>query len=286
MNENQNRHAYLIMAHTNFDQLQALVDLLDDARNDIYLHIDKKVQTLPVITTQKSGLFMTERVNVMWGGYSQIRCEMTLFRAAAEGHYQYYHLISGMDLPLKTQDDIHQFFLENNGKEFMELLPVSGDNHKLRSRTQYYHLLADIAGSGQDLRGKGLRTLNRTLVSLQKALHIRRKDIVALYKGANWVSITDGMVHYLLSQEEILHKQFRMSFCADEMFLQSIAMASPLHGNITGETMRAIDWERGRPYTYRAEDVPALLASAGLWGRKFDRRADPEAIQAVVDALK
>ena len=285
MNENQYRHAYLIMAHTNFDQLQALIDLLDDARNDIYLHIDKKVQTLPTITAKHSGVFLTDRVNVVWGSYSQIQCEMTLFRAAAEGHYQYYHLISGMDLPLKSQDDIHGFFREHNGKEFIAIDPAAEITKDFRPRTQYYHLLTDYAGNGKSLFRKGLRFLDRTLVSLQKTLHISRKEIVTLYKGANWVSITDAMIHHVLSQEEVIEKQFKLSYCADELFLQSVAMASPLRENITGKYLRAIDWKRGMPYTYRAEDVPGLLASECLWGRKFDRRVDPEAIRAVIEAL-
>ena len=37
-----NKHAYCIMAHGNWEQLQMLIDVLDDERNDIYLHIDKK----------------------------------------------------------------------------------------------------------------------------------------------------------------------------------------------------------------------------------------------------
>lgn len=285
MRENQMRHAYLIMAHTNFDQLQTLIDLLDDERNDIYLHIDKKVQTVPAVTTKDSGLYLTDRVNVVWGGYSQILCEMTLLRAAAQGHYQYYHLISGMDLPLKTQDQIHRFFQENNGKEFISIDTVTDRAKQLYSRTRYYHFLANVAGSGRDLRSRGLRELDRMMVSVQKALGISRKEIVPLYKGANWVSITDAMVQYLLSQEEVLEKQFKHSFCADELFLQSLAMASSLRDRITGEYMRAIDWERGSPYTYRKEDVPDLLASESLWGRKFDQRVDSAAIDAVVEAL-
>jgi len=286
MKDNQMRHAYLIMAHTNFDQLQALIDLLDDARNDIYLHIDKKVQNLPAVTARHSGLFMTDRIDVVWGSYSQIRCEMTLFRAAAEGHYQYYHLISGMDLPLKTQDEIHAFFKEHNGMEFIAIDPVTETTKDFSFRTQYYHLLTDYAGNGKSLFRKGLRFLDRVLVSAQKALHITRKGGAALYKGANWVSITDTMVRHILSQETAIEKQFRLSYCADELFLQSIAMESSLRENITGTCMRAIDWHRGSPYTYRAEDVPGLLASENLWGRKFDCRVDPAAIAAVVAALK
>ena len=36
------KHAYLILAHTDMVQLQRLISCLDDRRNDIYVHIDKK----------------------------------------------------------------------------------------------------------------------------------------------------------------------------------------------------------------------------------------------------
>ena len=35
------KHAYLIMAHNNPYILKKLLNLIDDKRNDIYLHIDK-----------------------------------------------------------------------------------------------------------------------------------------------------------------------------------------------------------------------------------------------------
>ena len=38
-----NKHAYLIMAHGNFELLEKLLRQIDDPRNDIYIHIDKKV---------------------------------------------------------------------------------------------------------------------------------------------------------------------------------------------------------------------------------------------------
>ena len=37
------KHAYLIMAHNNFYILEKLLHLLDDPRNDIYVHIDKNM---------------------------------------------------------------------------------------------------------------------------------------------------------------------------------------------------------------------------------------------------
>ena len=44
---NNNKHAFLIIAHGKFNQLQILLNLLDDERNDLYVHIDKKAQIPP-----------------------------------------------------------------------------------------------------------------------------------------------------------------------------------------------------------------------------------------------
>ena len=38
----EDKHAYCIMAHGNWKQLQMLVNVIDDERNDIYLHVDAK----------------------------------------------------------------------------------------------------------------------------------------------------------------------------------------------------------------------------------------------------
>ena len=38
------KHAYLIIAHNNFYILKKLIALIDDERNDIYIHVDKKTK--------------------------------------------------------------------------------------------------------------------------------------------------------------------------------------------------------------------------------------------------
>ena len=82
-----NRHAYLIMAHNHFDFLKDLLLRLDDPRNDIYLHVDAAASDFhPEEFTNllsSSRLFLTDRLRVHWGGYSQIAAELTLLRAAS-----------------------------------------------------------------------------------------------------------------------------------------------------------------------------------------------------------
>lgn len=40
------KHAYLIIAHNDYPVLEALLSMLDDERNDIYLYIDKRSYSL------------------------------------------------------------------------------------------------------------------------------------------------------------------------------------------------------------------------------------------------
>lgn len=109
------KHAYLVMAHNQLDLLKVLIQCLDYEENDIYIHLDKKWKNIDYneiysAANKSKIVVIKERVNVKWGTYSQIACEMCLLENAVSEHYQYYHLMSGMDLPLKSQKEIHDFF--------------------------------------------------------------------------------------------------------------------------------------------------------------------------------
>ena len=94
------RHAWLIIAHNEFDILQRLVSMLDDARSDFFVHIDAKVHELPALKVERGRLFMMEnRVDVRWGSVSQIEVELALMETALQhGPYDHYHILSGTHL--------------------------------------------------------------------------------------------------------------------------------------------------------------------------------------------
>ena len=64
-----NKHAYLIMAHNEFHILEKLILLLDDSRNDIYIHIDSKVKNFNFKyyeqLVKESNIYFIERVTYM-----------------------------------------------------------------------------------------------------------------------------------------------------------------------------------------------------------------------------
>lgn len=289
-----NKHAYLIMAHHQFDLLKKLLLLLDDDRNDIYVHIDRKAKNFNYNEyyhlLRKSKLYFTDRTSVVWGGYSQINCELLLLKKSIIQNYTYYHLLSGVDLPLKTQDDIHTFFRQNHGAEFIHFdQPIY--NPANNSRLQYFHFFQDKIGRTKSI----LSHIEKISLWLQEKLNINRlrKTNLPLQKGANWFSITNDLAHYVVNQEENIRRIFKHSLCCDEVFLQTIVYNSKYRNylyykdldNNYISIMRYIDWKRGTPYIFQNEDYEQLINSKYLFARKFDSSVDKLIIERLSQYL-
>ena len=285
------KHAYLIMCHNNYQILHKLVQLLDDPRNDIFIHIDKKASNdsdlRESLHTQYATLHFTRRINVNWAGYSQIHAELILLEAATQSDHAYYHLLSGVDLPIKTQDEIHSFFRDNYGKEYMQSEDSGISSELFSYRLQHYHFLQDYIGKQHTLFHRMLRVLEAKSLQLQAKLPVNRLNKIhfPLYKGANWFSITHNMALYILSRKKDIRFYFKHTVGADEIFLQTLAMQSPYAPNIVNDTLRCIDWHRGSPYTFRCEDFDLLMNSGKLFARKFDSQIDMDIVNDIYNAL-
>ena len=277
------RHAYLILAHKNPGQLRKLIALLDDPRNDIFVHVDRKTPFRPedwTRTCRHSGLYFLERrLRINWGGVSIMRCELALLEAAAaRGRYDYYHLLSGMDLPIKDQDTIHAFFDEHSGAEFINFWEMKDDTG---DRFHYYTLFPEGA------RNFLTHFLNDTFKSLQKAVgHSINKD-VDFRSASQWFSITDELARYVISKKDWLEKVFRHTCLCDEIFLATLVWNSPFREKVYQGDMRFIDWSgNGRhPRTFRMEDWDSLMSSPQFWARKFDESIDSGIIDRIYGHL-
>ena len=106
------------------------------------------------------------------------------------------------------------------------------------------------------------RGADRAFVGLQRLVGYRRRPFGPYQKGSQWFSITEGFARYVLEREDAVRRFFRHSFIPDELFIQSLLIASPYFDNIYDyrdwngptQSMRHIDWERGQPYIFRAAD--------------------------------
>ena len=282
------KHAYLIMAHTQPELLKKLLKMLDNERNDIYLHIDSKAKDYPLdeiaAVLQKSKCIFTERTDVKWGSYSQIHCEMVLLKEAVKTEHAYYHLLSGMDLPIKSQEQIFAFFEKYKGLEFVDEDGATISEAAL-SRVKYTHKFYGKAGSVKDILGT-LSVKGQKLLGVDKT---QKYGNIIFQKGRNWFSITHGLAKLVVEKEDWIQEVFGQSVCGDELFLQTVARNSEYAEKICNpNTMpevpdtRYIDWKRGsnnNPYVFREDDFEELKNALGLFARKFDLNVDKKIVE-------
>lgn len=291
------KHAYLLMVHNNYFNLEILLKMLDDERNDIYINVDRKVRNFPdaffINVVHKSKLFLYHEVSVNWGGFSQVQCEMFLMKQAASGLYKYYHLLSGADLPIKTQDDIWSFFEKNEGFEFVQF--DDGRLNQFRKeftrRVDKYHFIQEYRKCSNKRIIKGALTwLAKGLLGLQVLLRIDRwsRQKLILKYGSQWFSITHDFVTFLLENEDRIRDLFTLTQCPDESFVQIMLFNSTFRercyqfaGNHRQSgNLREINWEKSsdpaHPYVWKREDLEYLFSSPNLFARKFDENLDRE----------
>lgn len=282
------KQAYLIIAHRDDIVFYTLIKMLDDSKNDIFIHMDKKNYQYDIekvnSCVKKSSIYHVERTNVTWGGESLINVELRLLKKATNvGKYQHYHLISGADLPIKTQEQIITFFEINSNKEFVRF---EKESFTYQDRIRYYHPLQDKVGRSHNLILRGSEML---LLQIQKILHIHRNKNIDFQKGTQWFSITDGFARYVVEKEKWIKKVFKNTYCCDEVFLQTLLINSPYKYNLYHREydndphaiMRLIDWNRGKPYTFRVTDYNELCESDMMFARKFDSSVDKEIVEKI-----
>ena len=290
------KHAYLLIVHEYNGILEKLLKSIDDQRNDIFIHVDKKTKGFPFekikLILKSSELYFIDRVSVYWGGYSLVEVEKELLKNALQrGNYRYFHLLSGVDLPLKSQDEIHQFFIENDGKEFIS---IHNAEFKDYFRVKYYFIERIMSCRDKSISTYFLKKIHGLFLRIQKLFLIQRNKNYNFYKGSNWFSITNDLAKYIIENEKEIEKRYKYTFCADEIFLQSIVMNSKFRDNIykylkeekTEAAMRYIDWERGTPYTFKKEDCNLLVNSGMLFARKFSENTDKEIIEMIYNNSK
>lgn len=301
----EGKHAYLIIANNKFDQLAYLLELLDDTRNDIFLMIDGKSDLQPDKikllrrSISKASLYFSNRINIFWGSYSQIKAEMCLFQLAREtGHYVYYHLISGVDLPLHSQEYIHNFFDQHPNKVFLTMTSnLAFKRAKIMNRVIYDHYFIKYsAHSLYNLKyGKLFRVLEKVNLGIQKISGLgamRKRNLPEIRYASNWLSLDESSVDFLLGNEARIKKIFKHAFLCDELFVPTVLFSDskfedklywdePVH-DVPDElqgNLRYINWWDGSPYVWQDKDIAVLKEAASmghLFARKFDLEQTPK----------
>jgi hypothetical protein len=105
--------AHLILAHSQPQQLNRLINALQHPDAAFYIHLDRKTDSRPFLELiqGKNIFFVRKRENVRWGAYSMVQATLNGFEEilAAGVAYRYVNLLSGQDYPLQSSEKIHEW---------------------------------------------------------------------------------------------------------------------------------------------------------------------------------
>jgi hypothetical protein len=273
--------AHFIMVHKDPAQISRLVKQLLTEDCDIYLHVDKKVNDKPFrqLLQNSRVKFIAKRVDVVWGGFSQIRATINgikeIFNSGAT--YHYINFISGQDYPIKKISDFYRFLNDHNGKEFIEFHPPEERPEVTKLRFFKYHL--------SDSRFKGRYLIQVILNTILKKKEFPIKDFKLVWK-AQWFTITPDAAKYVigfLEDNPKVERFFRYCWGVDELVFQSVLYNSHFKLKLYNDNLKYIVWIKGNasPQTLSINDFDSISQSGKFFARKFDAKTDESILDKI-----
>lgn len=287
------RKAVLIQCHMVTSSLIYTVNTLSECDCiDVYIHVDLKSNIDDFLFLSKSNVnLLDKRISVEWGRISQVDATLLLLNVINEKKYDYISLISGDDIPTKPIDEIISFLIKNKGKEFLGVRPKK-EEAEYEKRVKY-----------KFPRFFFIRNKKNVNVLFEKIFWVifsfgffENKDfskLPTLYKGCNWFTLTGDCVAYLkgyIKNNNDFYLAFKNSYCADEIFFQTIIMNSRFHENINTafqfddslSALRLIEWgvAPDNPKIFSLDDLEYIRKSESIFCRKIAKDISVEELES------
>lgn len=298
--------AYLILAHTDPEQLYNLTRSLD-YESRIFIHLDKKsdIRKFKEYDYPSSVSFIEDRVKVSWAGFNMVVATLNLMKVAMEHSKDYSHLVllSGLDYPIKPVQHLHEFLNNHSKTQFIRFIKVEDSPEhylKIFSRHAFKNpLLPDI---NHPVLNKGVVFIDKVIrkaITVIASFH-KKKPLINItpYFGSQWWAITPECALYILDfvkQNPTFTKYFQTAFAPDEYFFHTIIGNSPFLPYSTGlqeyegrGTYRMANLHVIHPslaYVYTVEDFDELKNTDKFFVRKVTSSSSSPLITKIKNEL-
>lgn len=267
------RVAHLVITYTNPLQTERMIRRMQHPGFDFYIHVDKKIDINSHAFLEKipNVYLIKDRVNVIWAGYNTVEATLRsvkeIFRSGK--HYDYIHLMSGQDYPIKSPDEIHDFFSANKGKEFMEFAHFDQWAEESYPRIREYHLT--------NFRFPGRYYFQW---AMNKFLPVRKAPLsMEFYGSSMFWALTGDCLKYiveLLEKNAKLRRFMQFTWGSDEFIFQTLVLNSAFKKNVINDNLLFLDREKGaaHPNILTFNHLQRMVQSSKFFARKFDLSKD------------
>lgn len=199
-----------------------------EALCNVYVHVDLKFEPRDfVFDAMPPGLrFLSERIDVRWGGFSLVEAEIALMKAALADGFDHFLLISDDTVPLLSADEIVRR-LET--PESWHPVGITDLPH-IRSRYDQFYC-ADLSVSNPKKQVLEYQPSDaELLLELHMAIKAGKVALPGLFWSSNWKALPYEDVVFVVeacADKGRLHQSFKFSFIPDEHYIPTILGRRP-----------------------------------------------------------
>ena len=187
----------LVLAHKNLLQLSRLIRHLQ-SDFDVFVHLDDRSNMQVSDFSEFNRTRVIKKFRTTWGSLGIVRATLELFTLASSGgRYDRFVLISGQDVPLKTNKELIEFFELHRNVDFVQTEALTGKNESRLRRVDSFHFFPKSVRSWVwHQNGPFSYFLTQTITNLGKYLDgliarigFRRPLDYSFRWGAQWMDL-------------------------------------------------------------------------------------------------
>lgn len=278
---------FLIQAHKDLVQLNALVEQLRDDDFLVYVNLDRKSDIDPGAIHPRARQ-VRERIDVHWGGFSQVQAILNALRQIVDEvrTFDKVLLLSAQDFPLLSNADLKAVLGRLRGHELLDAVAIGDGPGQWAAAYRYQYFCRDYAAAPARL---ACSLMNRALRAAGLTRHM--PGAMRAYGGSSWWALSRACICALLERvrsDRGLVRFFRSVTCPDEMFFQTLVMASPFGARVLGSNFRYVQWPDGNarnPKILDEGDFDHIVAARWTGNAHFCRKLDSHASAGLLPRL-
>lgn len=206
------KHALLIQAHQDISYFIKLAKIQPNV--NFYVHMDAKSRDFPKtdLANLANVVFLTDRVSVRWGGFSQIEATLKLFETAfANKDNAYFHLVSGEDVVLQPFEVIEKQWQQRFDFQAMMACKLAPE--------YAYRFIMDSPHADSNWQRQ---LTGKIITKLQQGVAKVKPYHSAIYFGSQWFSVTREDWEKIVPFTDEYSDFFRHKLVPDEHFFQTL----------------------------------------------------------------
>ena len=240
------KQAILILAHKDFQQILRLSKRLI-THFEIYIHFDAKFELTQEQkdTLLNTGIHFIQQYSVHWGAWSVCQAVLAvLHEALKDPEIGYFHFISGQDWPVKSSEEIFNYYQANSNiyMKYRSVVGVKETGEPIEWCQKYYFDYDRIPR--QTLYGILYHRLTLLKQTIKRTNKLKDLNIsLSLYQGSQWVDMPRDAAEYIvtyLQKHPEVQKMLSTGFCSDEFMFQTLLCNSPLANRLVNNNHRLI----------------------------------------------